>query len=47
MYHILKSLEQNSLIDDKFKKQFMTKTNIKLANKFHRVNECGKVGEEL
>ena len=34
---------QTSMFDGK--KQFMTKTNIKISNKFHRVEECGKVGE--
>lgn len=43
LYHTLKSLQQNDLIDEDFKKRFLTAENIALANKFHRVDECGKV----
>jgi uncharacterized protein YjbI with pentapeptide repeats len=43
LYHILKSLQQNDLIDNDFKAQFLTPENIALANEFYRVEECGKL----
>ena len=45
LYHTLKSLENNDLIEDEFKKELLTEQNIKIANRFHRVEECGTVGQ--
>ena len=45
LYHTLKSLENNDLIEDEFKKELLTEQNIKIANRFHRVEECGAVGQ--
>ena len=43
LYHTLKSLEQNDLIDDEFKKSLLTEENIAIANLFRRVKECGNI----
>lgn len=43
LYHILKSLSQNDLVDNDFKSSLLTKENIAIANRFHRVKGCGKI----
>ncbi|MGN0533013.1 MAG: pentapeptide repeat-containing protein [Eubacterium sp.] len=49
LYHIIRNVQFSKNTSDDMKKLLATKSLIEQANKFHRVDECGKiemVGEE-
>lgn len=47
LYHLIQNVQYSKNTTETMKKLLLTKTIIKKANEFHRVNECGKIVLEL
>ena len=43
LYHLVKNVQFSKNTSAKLKKALLTKTIIKKANEFHRVDECGEI----
>jgi uncharacterized protein YjbI with pentapeptide repeats len=43
LFHVMKHIENSTNASDEIK-ELLNEVNLKWANKFHRVKECGKVG---
>jgi uncharacterized protein YjbI with pentapeptide repeats len=46
LYHLVRNVQFSKNTSDEMKAIFRLKTVVEQANKFHRVEECGKIEEE-
>ena len=43
LYHCMNNVMHSKNVSDDFKKSLLSASNCEIANKFHRVDECGKI----
>ena len=43
LYHVMSHVKNSNNISDGLREEILTDVNLKLANKFHRIAECGKL----